>query len=134
MQKFVFHNFDNVTGKQRTDRINPLKNINTNDRVGKISALFAAAEGDLAELRKLLLSGIPATSSDYDGRTLLHLAASEGHLNIVKYLLKHHVVDVEAADRWGGTALSDARDFPLIADLLKTRSDNTACENRYSSN
>jgi glutaminase len=93
--KFQFHNFGNVISSRECGRINPLNNTKSSDRIGKISALYAAAEGDLKELRKILLTGVPATISDYDGRTLLHLAASEGHLNIVKYLLKHHVVDVQ---------------------------------------
>ncbi len=46
-------------------------------------------------------------AADYDKRTCLHLAASEGNLSIVKCLLNHRV-DVNFKDRWGGTALRDA--------------------------
>ena len=73
-----------------------------------MAALYASAEGDLSELRRLLISGVSPNVADYDGRTLLHLAASEGHKDIVKYLVKHHHADVHAKDRWGGTPLTDA--------------------------
>lgn len=45
--------------------------------------------------------------SDYEGRTALHIAASEGHLNIVKYLVNHGS-DVDIKDSRGNTALDDA--------------------------
>ena len=32
--------------------------------------------------------GMDMGASDYDGRTALHLAAAEGHLNVVKLLLE----------------------------------------------
>lgn len=69
---FVFHNFDSVIGENNaTDRINPMNNTKIADRIGKVSALYAAAEGDLTELRRLLIKGVPATIADYDHRTLL---------------------------------------------------------------
>lgn len=73
-----------------------------------MAALYASAEGDLGQLRRLLLSGVPVSLADYDGRTLLHLACSEGHMAIVKYLVKIHHADMLVMDRWGGTPLSDA--------------------------
>jgi glutaminase len=46
---------------------------------------------------------------NYDGRTALHLAASEGHLSIVQYLIESGCfIDIIPKDRWGNTPLDDA--------------------------
>ena len=44
---------------------------------------------------------------DYDRRTALHVAASEGHLDVVKYLVTKGA-NVNRSDRWGGSSLDDA--------------------------
>jgi glutaminase len=76
------------------------------------STLYAAADGDVDELIKLNASGTPLFGADYDGRTALHLAASNGHDAAVGYLLAQSGVQkaaiLGAKDRWGGTALDDA--------------------------
>lgn len=40
------------------------------------------------------------TLSDYDGRTALHLAAAEGHLNCVQFMLEQCSVPHNPKDRW----------------------------------
>ena len=56
---------------------------------------------------------------DYDKRFALHLAASEGHLDVVKWLVENGC-DVNVKDRWGGTPLQDAirGKFAAVADFL----------------
>lgn len=46
--------------------------------------------------------GVSPNVADYDKRTPLHLAASEGHVECVQLLLSHWA-DVNALDRMGGT-------------------------------
>ena len=68
---------------------------------------WAASEGDLTEIQKLVANGINLNEPDYDGRTALHLAASNGHLNVVNYLINKGV-DISPKDNMGSTPLDDA--------------------------
>ena len=43
-----------------------------------INLLFAAYNGDTSAMRQYYLQGTDMSSSDYDARTALHLAAAEG--------------------------------------------------------
>ena len=59
----------------------------------------------------LLDCGAPILPADYDRRTAMHLAASEGHKHIVEELLNRPQGKelAQIADRWGGLPLDDAR-------------------------
>ena len=76
--------------------------------------LFPASEGDVDELIQLAARGVDLFVYDYDLRTALHLAASEGHLPVLKYLVtqakrRGKLCDaMSAKDRWGNTPLDDA--------------------------
>ena len=67
----------------------------------------AAFSGNLEDIQRLVSNGVDTNETDYDGRTALHLAASEGKMEVLKYL-----VDVKAnimcRDRFGCTPLEDA--------------------------
>jgi glutaminase len=121
---FVFHSFDSVTKTSdgSVPRLNPRRQAKEDERADKIHSLYACAEGDLHELRRLLVAGVSYNTADYDGRTLLHLAASEGHYAIVKYLLKHPFIKSNEVDRWGSTPLDDAVRYnhKQIVNLLTT--------------
>jgi len=47
---------------------------------------------------------------DYDGRTPLHLACEEGHLNVVDYLISRGA-NINCEDRWGSSPLKGAISF-----------------------
>ncbi|KAI8031098.1 Integrin-linked protein kinase 1 [Camellia lanceoleosa] len=70
--------------------------------------LSFASRGDRVGLNQMLREGICPNVQDYDQRTALHLAASEGHASIVELLLQYKA-DVNLKDRWQRTPLTDAR-------------------------
>jgi len=79
-----------------------------------VDIIAAAARGDLDRLVTLTARGsnLSLDHHDYDLRTPLHLAASNGHLRCVKYLVlkagKQKQMLMSTRDRWGNTALADA--------------------------
>lgn len=58
-------------------------------------------------MKRLVKNGISANAHDYDRRTALHLAASDGRTEVVQYLLEARA-DASFEDRFGGSALDDA--------------------------
>ncbi|KAI6193256.1 Glutaminase [Aphelenchoides besseyi] len=115
---FSFHNYDSLLhgDAKKTDPRRPIGSHATDIIV---SLLFACRNGDFEAVRRLYIKGEDLNCIDYDGRSALHVAASEGHDEIVKFLLKCGV-DADHKDRWGRTALEDANHFnhPLCASLL----------------
>ena len=69
----------------------------------------AASRGDVPTMEKMAAEGFdPKQTADYDGRTALHLAAAEGHLDAVKWLIEVAQAPLNETARWNGTALTDA--------------------------
>jgi ankyrin repeat protein len=70
---------------------------------------------------------------DYDRRTALHVAASEGHLDICKFLIDNGA-RINRSDRWGGSPLDDAhrhRHLDVIA-FLREKGASTGSGSRLS--
>jgi len=51
---------------------------------------------------------VEVDEGDYDKRTALHLAASEGHVDLMNLLLDTYCADVNVVDRYNGTPMIDA--------------------------
>ncbi|MBI4894952.1 MAG: glutaminase [Candidatus Aenigmarchaeota archaeon] len=118
IQRFNFHNYDSLI--KTSDKINPRLTKNEVRMKGVMALIEAASRGDLFEVQRLASTGMDLNEGDYDNRTPIHLAVSEGHLNVVEFLISKNV-DVNPKDRWGGTPLADARrgNYEKIIALLQ---------------
>lgn len=64
---------------------------------------------DFDEVRRLLTAGdVQVDHSTADHRTALHLAASNGHLSMVKHLVIVHGANVNVMDRHNCNPMTDA--------------------------
>ena len=80
----------------------------SDDEMETTSLLYAAAQGDLFYIRRMVAKGLDVNQADYDLRTALHLAASEDYPEIVLFLIAVGAV-INAVDRFGNTPLDDAK-------------------------
>ena len=82
--------------------------------------IWAASAGDIDEVHRLEALGIDLNAADYDGRTAIHLAASEGRAEVVNYFINKKV-NLNPKDRWGGTPFMDAKKgkHKEVAELLE---------------
>ena len=69
---------------------------------------WAAYQGDLNEIRRLVAAGVELNEMDYDGRTCLHLAAAENKMAVVKFLVSKNV-NLTPKDRWNNTPIDEAK-------------------------
>ena len=67
----------------------------------------AAQKGKLGLMYELLAQGVAIDCEDRGGKTALHLAAGEGHSDVVKFLIEHRA-HVNARDQYGGHPLDEA--------------------------
>ncbi|RHX96599.1 hypothetical protein DYB25_003089 [Aphanomyces astaci] len=79
---------------------------------------WAAGTGNVDMLRRLLTEGVDVNLADYDRRTPLHIAASDGNAEEVKLLIQAGA-NCHAKDRWGVTPLDCAKDA-VVASLMST--------------
>ncbi|XP_033733850.1 L-asparaginase-like [Pecten maximus] len=82
----------------------------------------AAKSNDTEALERLRSTGGNLSAGNQDGRTALHVAAREGHLAVVQYLL-HHGATIHTKDQHDHTPLNDAiisKDHQIITLLVRT--------------
>mgnify|MGYP001165260880 CR=1 FL=1 len=103
---FNFHIFDSLSDNTK---INPLADTYSSNKLNEFSELcLASQQGDIEHLKKLFNLEIDMNQADYDGRTALHLATCENHIDIVKFLIQVAKVKKTPKDRWNNTPLDEA--------------------------
>jgi hypothetical protein len=94
-------------GEQAYDEKVSLMMEYNKDELG-VKLLEVILGGDLAEVRQLINAGANPDSVDWDKRSGAHVAAGAGYLDILKFLVLVHQVDVDNLDHEGNTAMDDA--------------------------
>uniref|UniRef100_A0A0K0E4B9 glutaminase n=1 Tax=Strongyloides stercoralis TaxID=6248 RepID=A0A0K0E4B9_STRER len=110
IETFNFHNYDSLLHTDEK-KIDPRRRVGNKETDLVVSLLYAAKKGEIQTVRRLYLQGANLNMSDYDGRTALHLAACEGHPNLVKFLLIVGKVNHAPKDRWGRIPYDEAKAF-----------------------
>lgn len=97
------------------------------DEYGRIPLHYAALDGHLDTVVRLLDSGNPIDAQDDNGWTALHFAAQDGHLKIVEELLRRGTNPGLVNSHGNGplwVALMSARgDFTIVKLLLAAGAD-----------
>uniref|UniRef100_A0A8C5CRN5 glutaminase n=1 Tax=Gadus morhua TaxID=8049 RepID=A0A8C5CRN5_GADMO len=109
VELFNFHNYDNL--RHFAKKHDPRREGGDQRVKSVINLLFAAYTGDVSALRRFALSSIDMEQRDYDSRTALHVAAAEGHGEVVRFLLEACKVNPVPKDRWGNTPMEEALHF-----------------------
>uniref|UniRef100_A0A9J8CRP2 glutaminase n=1 Tax=Cyprinus carpio carpio TaxID=630221 RepID=A0A9J8CRP2_CYPCA len=104
-----FHNYDNL--RHFAKKLDPRREGGDQRVKSVINLLFAAYTGDVSALRRFALSSMDMEQRDYDSRTALHVAAAEGHTEVVRFLLEACKVNPVPRDRWGNTPMDEAIHF-----------------------
>jgi ankyrin repeat protein len=91
--------------KDQDTNYNALPTENVNDDCYRL--LYAAFYNDVRMMKSLHIQGWKVNAYDYDGRTALGIAASEGNIESVKYLMNHGA-NIYHRDAKGFNALDDA--------------------------
>jgi ankyrin repeat protein len=93
------------------------------DKLGSLLCI-CGSKGDLKRVKLFKECEADIEASDYDLRTVGHLAAAENQWELLKYLASHTKFNFDLVDRWGKTPLDELPNPKLrheIEELIKLR-------------
>jgi len=130
--KFNLHIFGQLVGIDKEEKENTKNKKKQKENEYKLNDSFrsnidratqmcqAARRGDLVELQSLVIHhGTSVDTADYDHRTAMHLACSEGYMDMVRFLVDNNA-NINVQDRWGNTPCDEAvygKHFELVTFL-----------------
>nr|XP_046195114.1 glutaminase kidney isoform, mitochondrial-like isoform X1 [Oncorhynchus gorbuscha] len=126
VSSFNFHNYDNL--RHLVKKQDPRRQDGDDRNKSVVSLMFAAYSGDVSALRRFALSLMDMELKDYDSRTALHVAAGEGHVDVVRFLTDACKVNPFVKDRWGNIPLDDALQFGHGAVVKVLQEYQVACQ------
>jgi len=118
---YILHTFDSV-GREMSTKKNPRARNYEEKSIQIVNLVLAGSHGDKMALERGFLAGLDMNMGDYDKRTALHLACSEGHLGYVKFLIETCKVNIDMMDRWGFTPLGEAKksnNMQIVTIIMK---------------
>lgn len=99
---------NNVTDKTNYKNSIDITDSTEGDDINVMKFLWAASRGHIHTVKKMIAQGqVDINVADYDKRTALHLACSEGRNNIVAFLIESKA-DLNVKDRNLNTPINDA--------------------------
>ncbi|XP_046558381.1 putative ankyrin repeat protein RF_0381 [Haliotis rubra] len=103
-----------------------LADVNTRGKNGRTPVMVAACDGNRSLCQLLVRKGADLLHVDDDGNNVLHAACLGGDFEMVRYVLKIAIVDINSSGMNGRTPvmLAARKGFKNIFDLLV----NTGCD------
>uniref|UniRef100_A0A4W5R4T5 glutaminase n=1 Tax=Hucho hucho TaxID=62062 RepID=A0A4W5R4T5_9TELE len=126
VSSFNFHNYDNL--RHFVKKQDPRRQDGDDRNKSVVNLMFAAYSGDVSALRRFALSSMDMELKDYDSRTALHVAAAEGHVDVVRFLTDTCKVNPFVKDRWSSIPLDDALQFGHGAVVKVLQEYQVACQ------
>jgi len=95
------------------------------DDSAAMELMYATADGELADVERLIQEGVDVNERDQNGESALVWAAKHGHINVMRILIKAGA-NVNIKSNSGRTALIEAvlrHNYFAVRELLKANAD-----------